>query len=67
LGSVGLEIVADTVVSPEVGNSNREVSLSLEAWSGQGPNRKLVNVGDCQAPRTALEAIFEGHEAARLI
>jgi 2,4-dienoyl-CoA reductase-like NADH-dependent reductase (Old Yellow Enzyme family) len=67
LGSVGLEIVADTVVSPEVGNSNREVSLSLEAWSGQGPNQKLVNVGDCQAPRTALEAIFEGHEAARLI
>ncbi len=30
-------------------------------------DRSLVSVGDCVAPRTALEAVYEGHAAARAL
>lgn len=68
LAQRGEKLDADAVISPTHGQSNQ--SLTNELLAQCAMNNAVIDiasVGDCQAPRTALEAIYEGHEAARAI
>ena len=57
---------ADAVVAPTHGRSNSALYDGLLRLQAEGElTGTMLSVGDCQAPRTALEAVFEGHEAAR--
>ncbi len=49
----------DSVIAPTTGQPNDELSKHL----GQDAGRLHV-IGDAMSPRTALEAIFEGHQTA---
>jgi len=61
-----IELSTDSVIAPASGVPND--SLYRELANSKGGSRLTVTVvGDALAPRTALEAIFEGHEAAREI
>jgi NADPH-dependent 2,4-dienoyl-CoA reductase/sulfur reductase-like enzyme len=57
-----LEIEATAVIAPLPG---RPRTLSHETAGGIAG--RSVSVGDCQSPRTALEAVFEGHDAGRAL
>lgn len=62
----GEPLDATAVISPTHGQSSQALTNELLAQSAKINSAiSIVSVGDCQAPRTALEAIFEGHEAAR--
>ena len=50
----------DAVVAPLPGRPR--VSVRDAVAIGEA---RIVSIGDCQSPRTALEAVFEGHEAGR--
>ena len=56
LGIAGARIEADSVIAP--------LPAKPRPPTMQAASRA---VGDCQSARTALEAVFEGHEAARLV
>ncbi|MBU6378260.1 MAG: FAD-dependent oxidoreductase [Gammaproteobacteria bacterium] len=49
----------DTIIAPTHGVPNDDLMTTLTGRCGT-----LVAIGDAQSPRTALEAVFEGHEAA---
>jgi len=55
LGTPGARFKADSVIAPMAARP-RMLDTS---------NVTLLAIGDCQSARTALEAVFEGHEAAR--
>ncbi|MBJ3775583.1 oxidoreductase [Acuticoccus mangrovi] len=58
----------DAVVAPAHGRPRDGLAPTLrEAARAAGLPLAVRIVGDAQAPRTALEAIFEGHEAARAL
>jgi hypothetical protein len=57
-----LGVMAGAVVVPTHGTPRSALQAALAARNGMPA---VVGVGDCQSPRSALEAIFEGHEAAR--
>ena len=46
---------------------NRPVTQLYEALKANGATPEVVAIGDCLAPRKAVEAIREGHMAARAI
>jgi thioredoxin reductase len=52
----------DTVIAPTSGQPNDDLAPLL-----RGNAARLHIVGDAMSPRTALEAIYEGHEAARAL
>ena len=52
----------DEVIAPTPGQPNDELVLQLRGNAAQ-----LHVIGDAMSPRTALEAIFEGHEVARAL
>ncbi len=55
LGTPGATFAADSVIAP--------LAARLQTLLQTGGT--MIAVGDCQSARTALEAVFEGHEAAR--
>lgn len=57
----GERIEADSVVAPLAARPRRASVVGRR--SGRVPDATLA-VGDCQSARTALEAVYEGHEAA---
>ncbi|MFW5835183.1 MAG: FAD-dependent oxidoreductase [Pseudomonadota bacterium] len=54
----------DAVVAPDHALPDDRLARALGA---AGSNARIEAIGDAQAARTALEAIFEGHAAARAI
>ncbi|TVQ38216.1 MAG: FAD-dependent oxidoreductase [Geminicoccaceae bacterium] len=57
------EITAvDAVIAPDHALPDDALARALAA---SGSNARIMAIGDAQAARTALEAIFEGHGAAR--
>ncbi len=66
LGEAGMSLEADSVVAPLPGRPRDGLARDLAALdNGAAATARLV--GDCQSPRTALEAVFEGHEAGRAL
>ena len=64
LGVAELEIAATSVVAPLPGKPRDDLQNHVLAEL-DGVER--IAVGDCLSARSALEAVFEGHEAARAI
>jgi len=65
-GEIGETITAGAVIAPAHGAPRDRLHAELRtlfAARNQAPTLRLV--GDCASPRSALEAVFEGHEAAR--
>ncbi len=60
LGAPGLRIAADSVIAPIAARPRRLTGGGLS-----NPAARRLAIGDCLSARTALEAVFEGHEAAR--
>lgn len=60
LGQPGAAFASDSVIAPRAARP-----LTLDLHPGTNLSRKMISIGDCQSARTALEAVFEGHEAAR--
>ena len=60
VGDADREVSANSVIAPLPGKP-RDGLLAGGVWEGM----RRIGVGDCLAPRTALEAVFEGQEAAR--
>ena len=60
LGEPGARFAADSVIAPLP-------ARPLTSTWRRGANHPVpvFAIGDCQSARTALEAIYEGHEAAR--
>ncbi|SMH27730.1 FAD-dependent oxidoreductase [Mesorhizobium australicum] len=56
----------DSVVAPTLGTSNTALYRAIVSARTNNIS-KIVTVGDALAPRTALEAVFEGHRAGRAI
>ena len=64
IGEPGPTVRADSVIAPLHGLA--EDALRNE-FGAAGTSVRLVSAGDCQTPRSALEAVYEGHEAGRAI
>ena len=65
-GELRESVSADSVIASRHGYSNATLLNELIAQQHDSlPDANILAAGDCQAPRTALEAIYEGHEAAR--
>ena len=62
LGVDGQSLEADSVIAPLAA---RPRTLNMPASASQ--HHRTIAIGDCQSARTALEAVFEGHEAARAL
>lgn len=65
-GAPGEAIAVSAVVAPAHGIPRDGLAAALAPVSGgrnAGPEIRLL--GDCASPRSALEAVFEGHEAGR--
>jgi hypothetical protein len=54
----------DAIVAPTHGVPNDDLVDALRRIEG-APEIRVV--GDCASPRSALEAVFEGHEAGRAL
>ena len=64
LDAPGEVLPADSVIAPLAARPRGPA----EGWlDGRNAPRVILSVGDCQSARTALEAVYEGHEAARSI
>jgi pyruvate/2-oxoglutarate dehydrogenase complex dihydrolipoamide dehydrogenase (E3) component len=58
----------DSIVAPTHGEPRAELATALRAAYADRNDRPTIKlVGDCQSPRSALEAIYEGHEAGRAL
>jgi 2,4-dienoyl-CoA reductase-like NADH-dependent reductase (Old Yellow Enzyme family) len=56
----------DTFVAPVHAVPNDAVAIALRAMVAAGNARlEVIAVGDCVAARSAMEAVFEGHQAGR--
>ena len=64
-GEVLEETGFDSVVGAQYGRSDQTMELGLKAAQGHRPRWHLA--GDCLSPRTALEAVYEGHALARAL
>ncbi|MRG74032.1 NAD(P)-binding protein [Alphaproteobacteria bacterium HT1-32] len=68
LGEAGPELTADSVIAPLHGHADDRLTSELIAWRNEANAPvDIRSAGDCQSPRTALEAVFEGQEAGRLV
>ncbi|MBM3504557.1 MAG: FAD-dependent oxidoreductase [Alphaproteobacteria bacterium] len=63
-GRVGETLSVDSVIAPAVGHPEDSLHDELRR---RAPALPTWAVGDCASPRTALEAIFEAHVAARAV
>jgi thioredoxin reductase len=63
-GGVGETLRVDSVIAPSLGHPDDALYHALRQ---RAPRLKVWQAGDCAAPRSALEAIYEGHVAAREI
>jgi dimethylglycine catabolism A len=63
-GAPGETLTVGAVVAPTHGTPNAALQ---EAFAGRNSSVALHLVGDCASPRSALEAVFEGHQAGRTI
>jgi hypothetical protein len=62
------DVPFDSLVAPGHGAPNDRLGAEIRALAAErGLELQVTAVGDAQSPRTALEAIYEGHEAAWLI
>lgn len=66
-GEVLLEKGFDSVVGAQYGRSEQDLELGLKALAAQGQRVNWHLAGDCISPRTALEAVYEGHALARAL
>jgi hypothetical protein len=58
----------DAVVAPTHATPRDALAAELRAMmAGRNAAPELRLVGDCASPRSALEAVFEGHEAGRAV
>ena len=64
LGEPGPTVRADSVIAPLHGTANDALRNAFDATS---TSFQIIGAGDCQSPRTALEAVYEGHEAGRAL
>ena len=54
----------DSIVAPTHGAPNDALATDLRAALAERDNPcEVTAIGDAQSPRTALEAIYEGHQA----
>lgn len=60
LGIGGERLAADSVIAPLAARPRMPKDAATDS-----ERPRTFAVGDCQSARTALEAVFEGHEAAR--
>ena len=68
LNEAGPELAADSVIAPLHGHADDRLTSELIAWRNEANAPvDIRSAGDCQSPRTALEAVFEGQEAGRLV
>jgi 2,4-dienoyl-CoA reductase-like NADH-dependent reductase (Old Yellow Enzyme family)/thioredoxin reductase len=65
LGEIKEGPAVDSVVAPLAGSPRMALGEALTAKLPQDASMRQLSIGDCSSPRTALEAVFEGHEAAR--
>ncbi len=63
-GEPGPTVRADSVIAPLHGTADDALRRAIDATA---PSWRRLSAGDCQSPRTALEAVYEGHEAGRAI
>ncbi len=64
LGEPGPTVRADSVIAPLHGTADDGLR---NAFGASTESFRLISAGDCQSPRTALEAVYEGHEAGRTV
>lgn len=64
MGEPGPTVRADSVIAPLHGAADDGL---LGAIAAATPSVRVLSAGDCQSPRTALEAVYEGHEAGRAV
>lgn len=57
----------DSVIGAQYGRSEQAIDSGLKAIAAQGHSLRWHLVGDCLSPRTALEAVYEGHAVARAL
>ncbi len=63
-GAPGEALRVDAVVAPAHGTPNDALAAALRARNAA---IEVHLVGDCASPRSALEAVFEGHAAGRAV
>ncbi len=63
-GEPGPTVRADSVIAPLHGSADDALRNRFDATT---TSFRCLSAGDCQSPRTALEAVYEGHEAGRAI
>lgn len=63
LDAPGQELAADSLIAPLAAQPRRLADGADARALLRGTH--LIEIGDCLSARTALEAIYEGHEAAR--
>ena len=66
-GQVLVETGFDSVVGAQYGRSDLDMEHGLKALAVQAPGLRWHLAGDCVSPRTALEAVYEGHALARAL
>jgi len=64
LDEAGPTVRADSVIAPLHGSADDALRVAFAATS---TSARILSAGDCQSPRTALEAVYEGHEAGRMV
>lgn len=57
----------DSLVGVQYGRPESALEKALKARLPQAGGPVLRAIGDCLSPRTALEAVYEGHEIARAL
>lgn len=55
----------DALVAPAHAEPDDTLVYALQATQAATPAPRLLPIGDCVAARSALEAVFEGHQAGR--
>lgn len=57
----------DCLIAPAHAEPDDTLVRSLQAAGAAVPGPRILPVGDCVAARSALEAVFEGHQAGRAV
>lgn len=57
----------DSVIGAQYGRSEQVLDRGLKELTAQGHSLRWHLVGDCLSPRTAVEAVYEGHALARAL
>ena len=57
----------DCLIAPAHAEPDDALVRSLQHAEASGPGPLILPIGDCVAARSALEAVFEGHQAGRSV